>query len=190
MGGGAKGLVRLGDRSVMGHVLARLSPQVGQVALNANGAVDQSDALGMELVPDREHVDSGPLSGILTAMTWAQGLGQTHVVTAPCDTPFLPESLVTGLKDACETHDACLAIAVGRADAYATIPHPTCALWPVALADPLRAYLADGKRRVLAFADAYGAERAEFDADRVDPFLNVNTPADLEAAQARLAGEL
>ena len=37
MGGGDKGLLRLGQQSILAHVIERLSPQVSDLALNANG---------------------------------------------------------------------------------------------------------------------------------------------------------
>ena len=37
MGGGDKGLLRIGGDTLMGHVIARLDPQVADLAINANG---------------------------------------------------------------------------------------------------------------------------------------------------------
>ena len=63
--------------------------------------------------------------------------------------------------------------------------HPTFGLWPVALHDPLRAFLASGaKTSIRAFADAQGAARADFPDDGA--FSNLNTPQDLATAEARL----
>ena len=63
--------------------------------------------------------------------------------------------------------------------------HPTCALWPVALAPEVRAALESGLHRIGQFAAAYDPGRAVFDSQPLDPFLNVNTPEDLRRA-ARL----
>jgi molybdopterin-guanine dinucleotide biosynthesis protein A len=38
-----------------------------------------------------------PLGGILTALDWAQGLGEARVLTVAVDTPFLPADLVERL---------------------------------------------------------------------------------------------
>ena len=63
--------------------------------------------------------------------------------------------------------------------------HPTFGLWPVALRDDLRAALASGTRKVVAWSDPHGAIAAEFP----DPgaFFNVNTPDDLEEARRMAA---
>lgn len=52
MGGGDKGLLALGDGVILDHVLARLGPQVGAVALNANGAPDRFAGFGLPVLPD------------------------------------------------------------------------------------------------------------------------------------------
>ena len=61
--------------------------------------------------------------------------------------------------------------------------HPTFGLWPVALADDLRAALEDGLRKVVLWTDRHGAGEALFPAEPFDPFFNVNTPEDLARAR-------
>ena len=63
--------------------------------------------------------------------------------------------------------------------------HPVCGLWPVSAAQDLAGALALGERKVRAFAQHLGAEEVMFDT-LPDPFVNLNTPADLAQAEARL----
>ena len=63
--------------------------------------------------------------------------------------------------------------------------HPTVALWPVALRDDLRRALAEGEHKVGRWATERGAQTVVW-SERPDPFFNVNTPADLAEAEARL----
>jgi molybdopterin-guanine dinucleotide biosynthesis protein A len=57
------------------------------------------------------------------------------------------------------------------------------ALWPVGLRGDLRRALVErDERRVGAFIARHGATVVEWLVERVDPFLNVNTPEDLAAA--------
>ena len=63
--------------------------------------------------------------------------------------------------------------------------HPAFAMWDVALRDDLRAALHSGTRRMRDWMDARGALRVEIPGE--DPFFNINTPADLDAARRRLA---
>jgi molybdopterin-guanine dinucleotide biosynthesis protein A len=176
MGGGDKGLRPFRGGTLLGAVIARLSPQVADLALNAGGDPARFAAFGLPVIPDPVADQPGPLAGVLAAMDWAAGQGAATVVTVPCDTPFLPGDLVPRLILA---GNGGLAIAAsgGRL-------HPTVALWPVALRDDLRATLARGERKVRAFADRHGAALADFPLTTPDSFANANTPADL----ARLEG--
>ena len=59
---------------------------------------------------------------------------------------------------------------------------PVVGLWPVSAIKPLEAILhGDGRHSMLAFAEAIGARAVQL--DRAS--LNINTPADLAAAEKR-----
>ena len=179
MGGGDKGLLPLGRSTVLGHVVERLRPQVGPLALNANGDPARFDALGLPVLPDPVEGRPGPLAGVLAAMDWAAGLGAERVATAAADTPFPPDDLIVRLAAAGE--GVVLAATPGAAG---PLRHPTFGLWPVALRDDLRAALGRGVRKVVAWADPHGAAQALFPDEAA--FFNVNTPEDLERARARV----
>ncbi len=61
--------------------------------------------------------------------------------------------------------------------------HYTAALWPVALRDDLRAWLASGERRVGGFIARQGSMVVEWPVEPVDPFLNLNAPEDVSRAE-------
>ncbi len=61
--------------------------------------------------------------------------------------------------------------------------HYTAALWPVALRDDLRAWLASGERRVGGFIARQGSTVVEWPVAPVDPFLNLNAPEDVSRAE-------
>ncbi len=184
MGGGDKGLLLLDGRTLVDHVAARLAPQCARLALNANGDPSRFAALGLPVVADPVPDHPGPLAGILAGMEWAAAHGHAHVVTAAADTPFLPHDLVDRLRQSLLTEQAPIALAATPGDDGRPVVHPTFGLWPVSLRPALRAALAAGTRRVRQWAEAQGAAIALFPAAPYDPFLNVNTPADLAAARA------
>lgn len=194
MGGGDKGLLPLGDRPLLAHVIDRLSPQVGALALNANGAQDRFAALGLPVVPDSIAGFPGPLAGVLAGLDWAAQQGAETIVTVAADTPFFPRDLVVTLVDAAKgmTHPLVLAATprgIEKTKSMSTsglIRHPTFGLWPVALRDDLRAALKDGISKVVIWTDRHDGREAVFPTDAGDPFFNVNTPEDLEAARAML----
>jgi len=194
MGGGDKGLLPLGDGTLLDHVIARLAPQVAGMALNANGDPSRFDGVGLPVVADSIEGFAGPLAGVLAGLDWAAEQGAEAVVSVAADTPFFPNDLVARLQAeaAGQAHPLVLA-ATPRAEGEETksmsrsglIRHPTFGLWPVALRDDLRAALQDGLRKVVVWTGQHGGREALFDAPG-DPFFNVNTPDDLTRAQALL----
>jgi molybdopterin-guanine dinucleotide biosynthesis protein A len=177
MGGGDKGLRPLAGRPLLAHVLDRIRPQVDAVALSANGDPRRFASYGLPVLPDAQ--PGGPLAGVLAGMRWAAGQNPgAALLTVPTDTPLLPNDLVARLAAARGDGIACAASA-GRL-------HPVVALWPLALADALAAALAAGERGVGRFSAAHGLTDVEFCPDPVDPFMNVNDPDQLAAAEKLL----
>lgn len=181
MGGGDKGLRMLGDRRLIDHVIARLGPQCGPLALNANGDPARFADLGLPVLPDSVAEFPGPLAGVLAGLDWAATLGATQIVTAAADTPFFPADLVARLRAAAGPSG--LALAATPGDGGRLLRQPTFGLWPVALRDDLRAALSEGLRKIVIWTDRHAAGTATFAADPFDPFFNVNTPEDIAAAE-------
>lgn len=181
MGGGDKGLLPLGQGTILQHVIDRLEGQVAALALNANGNPARFSNLGLPVLADSVDGFAGPLAGVLAGLDWAAENGADHIVTAAADTPFFPPDLVPRLILAAETEGKPVALA--RTD---NGRHPTFGLWPVALREDLRKSLAEGTRKVVAWTDRHGTALAEFPTGRFDPFFNVNTPEDLALAQSYL----
>jgi molybdenum cofactor guanylyltransferase len=188
MGGGDKTLLDLGGRSMLACVVERLGPQVAALAINANGDPGRFERFGLPVLPDPVQGFVGPLAGVLAGMRWAAGIpAVTHVVTASGDAPFLPPDLVGKLGEALGERPS--AIAIGRSGGEL---HPVIGLWPVCLADDLEAALLAGTRKVLAWTDRHGTIPVDFpfiriDGEAIDPFLNANTPAELDEARRILA---
>lgn len=184
MGGGDKGLLSLGGRSLLDHVTARLAPQVAEIALNANGDPARFST-DLPVIADSVTGFAGPLAGVLAGLDWAAACGHSHIVTAAADTPFFPCDLVPRLLLA--SADAPIVLAATPDPKRGLSRHPTFGLWPVALRDDLRQALQDGIRKVVAWTDRHGTTLAEFDATPFDPFFNVNTPEDMTVAEGLLA---
>ncbi|MDP2082080.1 MAG: molybdenum cofactor guanylyltransferase MobA [Pseudotabrizicola sp.] len=179
MGGEDKGLRLLGDKSMIEHVIARMMPQAGRLAINANGDATRFAGFGLPVLPDPLPGFPGPLAGVLAAMDWAFALGAHRVVTVAADTPFFPADLILRLQQADGPAGFSLA-ATGDAPDW----HPTFGLWPVSLRHSLRRDLLAGQRKVISWALQHGARPALFDTVD-DPFFNINTPDDLAVARLR-----
>ena len=186
MGGGDKTLLALGGRSLLDHVVKRLVPQVGPLALSANGDPARFAGFGLPVLADTVEGYAGPLAGILTGIEWAS-IACDAVVTVAGDTPFFPKSMVERLAAAAATKRGAIAVASsgGRR-------HPTFALWPLGLHDALRRFLVDeDNRRVSTFIDRHDVVEVEFPmlasgGQQIDPFFNINTPDDLAIAERLL----
>jgi molybdopterin-guanine dinucleotide biosynthesis protein A len=182
--GADKAHLALGDRSVLGHVVHRLSSQVAPLLLNA--PADFAETFGLRLVPDTLAGQAGPLSGILSGMRAVAPDRSPHLLTAPCDSPFLPLDLLSRLRTAQE--DAEQIVIAASLDRM----HPVFGIWPVSLADDLEAWLSSpDNRRINAYLRRHRVVTVDFplvetSAGRLDPFLNLNTPEDLADAQRYL----
>jgi molybdopterin-guanine dinucleotide biosynthesis protein A len=188
MGGGDKTLLLLGGGRLLDHVVARLAPQVGPLALSANGDPSRFARIGLPVLADTVQGFAGPLAGLLTGIEWAAATSACRaLVTVAGDTPFLPKNLVERLAAAVEDRPGAIAIA-----SSAGKRHPTFALWPLSLRDALRHFLVDEDiRRVSAFIDRNEFVEVEFPllksrGHEIDPFFNINTPDDLAEAERLL----
>lgn len=186
MGGGDKCLRDLGGQPLLARVIDRLAPQVGALALNANGDPARFAAFGLPILPDSVAGFAGPLAGVLAGMDWAAGEGFPLIATAAADTPFFPRTLVAELHAAMTRAGTPLAVAVTEDAERGLSPHPTFGLWSVDLREDLRAALDGGLRKVIDWTRPHGCAEALF-AGAPEPFFNVNTPGDLDRAEALLA---
>ncbi|MDE2200636.1 MAG: molybdenum cofactor guanylyltransferase MobA [Rhodospirillales bacterium] len=178
-----KALIDLGGQSLLGRVLARVAPQVMAVAVSANGDPRRFAGSGLPVLADTVSGQPGPLAGVLAGMAWARTLDRnTLLLSVPVDAPFLPWDLVARLASARARSGKAIACAASRGRR-----HPVVALWPVTLATRLEADLRAGRCKVGEWADSVGCVEVDFAGGPPDPFLNINTPADLDAARAQLS---
>jgi molybdenum cofactor guanylyltransferase len=173
MGSVDKGLVELNGRPLIGHVLARLAPQVADVLINANQNLERYASFGAPVVPDAVGGFAGPLAGLHAGLTRAT---REFVVTVPCDSPFLPGDLVARLAAARAAHDAQLAVARTFDQ-----PHPVFALVRRDVLPHLAAFLEAGGRKIDAWYATLRIVEVAFD-DEADAFRNINTKDELAAA--------
>tara|TARA_R110000796_G_scaffold4244_12_gene16306 strand:+ start:201 stop:803 length:603 start_codon:yes stop_codon:yes gene_type:complete len=181
MGGGDKGLLRLGQQSILAHVIERLSPQVSDLALNANGDAKRFSDIDLSVLPDSIDGFAGPLAGVLAGLDWAAAHGADTIVTAAADTPFFPGDLVPRLLLASEGMIHPLVLAATPDATRGRVRHPTFGLWPVALRDDLRRALDGGLRKVVMWTEQHAGREALF--PHADAFFNINTPKDLTRAE-------
>ncbi len=179
MGGGDKGRLMLGDRSLIQRVIDRITPQVDAVVLNANGDLSRFDDLGLPVVADTIADYAGPLAGILAGMDWAAEHGYEWLITVASDTPAFPVDLAKRLTG----FDTPVVLAATPDPERGKIAQPTFGRWPVALREDLRAELNDGVRKIRQWTRAKGETLVLFGEH---DFFNINTPEDLAWAEQHL----
>lgn len=184
MGGGDKPMREIGGRTILDHVIERLSPQCDELVLNANGDPARFASFGLPVLADTVADYPGPLAGVLAALDWAaENRPQTlWVVSVAGDCPFLPGDLVERFHRAQQDESAELAVASsgGRS-------HPVIGLWSVALRHELRnALVEENLRKIDRWTARYRLATVAWPLEPVDPFFNANTVEDLSEAE-RLA---
>ncbi len=160
------------------HVLTRLSPQVGMVMINANQNPASYESFGAAVWPDEFPGFAGPLAGLQTGLRHCE---TPYLVTAPCDSPFLPADLVARLSKALNVQDADLAVAT-TGEGEQRQPHPVFCLLKTSLLDHLTAYLQNGGRKVETWYASVKAVEVRFEDEAA--FRNINTLEDLRRFEA------
>ncbi len=180
MGSVDKGMQPFNGLPMVAHVLARLAPQVDAVIINANRSVDAYAALGdshggYRVIPDAIGGFAGPLAGLQVGLLNA---ATPLLVTAPCDSPFLPLDLVARLFTGLEKANADLAVA----KTFDQV-HPVFCLVKRELEPHLRAFLATGQRKIDKWYASLNVVEISFD-DTASAFENINTLAELEKLES------
>jgi molybdopterin-guanine dinucleotide biosynthesis protein A len=181
MGGGDKPLLKIGNATILSRVIERMQPQCTRLILNANGDPARFAATGLSVIADDVPDFAGPLAGVLAGLDWAAACAPDieYVVSVPGDCPFLPRDLVVRLNRA--RTEAGLPLACARSGDWR---HPVVGLWPVGLrADLRQALTVAGLRKIEVWTARHGVALADWPAEPVDPFFNVNTPEDAAAAE-------
>jgi len=166
MGGADKGLQAFRGRPMVQHVVERLAPQVDELLINANRNAEAYARFGFRVVADEIEGFAGPLAGFERGLAHAGG---ELVVTAPCDSPFLPADLVARLRAALEARNAELAVARTGSQA-----HPVFSLMRRSVHASLRDFLSSGQRKIDRWYGGLSVVEVSFD-DEADAFLNINT---------------
>ena len=187
MGGGDKARIAIGGVPILERVLKRLAMQCAQVIINANGDPARFADTGLAVVPDSVAGFPGPLAGILAGLDWAAAHHPDipDVVSVPGDCPFLPTDLVARLSAARAA--AGVPMACARSGDWR---HPVVALWPVRLRENLRhALVEEDLRKIEIWTARHGIVTVDWPTEPIDPFFNVNTPEDAQAAEQMAALE-
>ena len=178
-----KALLKLGNDTLIGHVIRRVRPITDELLLITKSP-DEYTHLGLtmheDIVPQ-----AGALGGIHAGLTYAS---HETVLCVGCDTPFLVPNLLTHLITLLGQYDAVMPYTDAADDNKPTL-QTLCAVYAKHCLPIITQMLKESELRVHALH-----ERANvlclspeiwnvFDSEGVS-FFNVNTPADFEKAQS------
>ncbi len=167
MGGADKGLIDFEGRPLAAHVIERIAPQAGRIIISANRNLEAYAGFGHPLVRDELSDFQGPLAGIVAAGRQVEtGL----ICVVPCDTPRLPEDLVSRLRAAMDRESAEIAIAHDGERSQ-----QLCLLLQRGLLADMADYLERGGRRVISWIESHRWTTADF-SDQPQSFRNLNQP--------------
>lgn len=179
MDGEDKGLINLNGRAMIDYIITALRPQAGDIIINANRNLQRYGVYGLPVVADMQGDYIGPLIGMATGMHTTD---RPYIVTVPCDSPFIPGSLVETLYRALNDNLADISVAHDGARMQPVFAMLRCELLP-----SLLAYLDEGGRKIDTWYSQHRLAIADF-SDSPDTFLNLNTPEDKLALENRITG--
>lgn len=177
MGGVDKGLQTVNNIPMVAHVLARLAPQVGSLMISANRNLSAYATFGLPVWPDANDDFTGPLAGIQAGL---QNCHTPYLVTAPCDSPFLPGNVVSELAKALENTASDIAVAATSGINSKIQTQPVFMLMKTTLLIDLTTFLNEGGRKIETWYRRLHYTEVVFP-DAL-PFRNINTPNELREA--------
>jgi len=177
MGGVDKGLQNHHGVPLAMHALMRLSPQVGEIMINANRNLGAYESMGVPVWPDTLSDYAGPLAGFLTGLERCE---TPWLVTVPCDSPLFPTDLVARLALALEAADAEVAMAATMEGGVLQV-QPVFCLMKSEVLESLVRFTQSGQRKIDKWTAQLRCVEVAF--DDAEAFTNANTPDELKALQ-------
>ena len=176
-----KNLAKLGNMSLLDHVLAKVNKKFEKILVVSNQNLNIKKLNSITIVSDCIQGNLGPLVGVLTAMKWIKENNEQYqwIATFPCDTPFFDTSIIEKYKSKISLNESLLYFVKSNQKR-----HNIFGLWSVKLMDTLENDLVNNNfRKVEKWADKIGVKIIDIKSDKFDHFFNINTKMDLEEAK-------
>ena len=167
MGGVDKGLLDLGGKPMIAHIVERLRPQVRTIIINANRNQNEYKRWSDTVIKDSIGEFDGPLAGVASGLEVAD---TNLILTVPCDSPLIAENLASRMHSQLVHDNADIAVA-SDGDRL----QPVFMLLQRSLLSSIVEFLQAGERKIDKWFAQHGITEVDF-SDRPETFLNVNTP--------------
>ncbi|MDE0688716.1 MAG: molybdenum cofactor guanylyltransferase [Candidatus Poribacteria bacterium] len=186
-----KALMRLGDNSLIGHVIHRMCLVTNELLLITNSPAEYAH-LDVPMHGDIL-LGTGALGGIYTGLKRAS---HNTVLCVACDSPFVEPKLLTYLVSVLGEYDAVMPythreIHASHNDVQITL-QTLCAAYSKRCLPIIKSMLRDSELRVHALQERAHIKRVSpevwqaFDPEGMS-FFNINTPEDFESADAYMS---
>ena len=184
-----KALMKLGEDSLIGHVIRCMQNVTDELLLITNSPTAYAH-LGVRMHGDILP-DTGALGGIYTGLTYAS---HEAVLCVACDSPFLNSNLLAYLVSVLGEYDAVMPETYAhRKDTQITL-QTLCAAYSKRCLPIIELMLRESELRVHALQERAHIKRVSpdiwqaFDPDGMS-FFNINTPEDFERADSYMRSQ-
>ena len=178
MGGVDKGLVVLGGKPLVAHVIERLAPQVKQIIISANRNLPEYRNWADTVIKDSIGEYDGPLAGMASGLEVST---TDYVLTVPCDSPLLALDLANRMYGKLTSAKAKVAVASDGKRLQ-----PVFMLIHRSLLTSMEAFLQAGERKIDKWFDQHAVTVVDF-SDEPETFININTLEEKEELASKYA---
>lgn len=176
MGGIDKGLIPFHEKPLIESAIAKLKPQTQSIIINANRNLTKYAGYGYPVIMDETPDFSGPLAGFSVGL---RACKTPYLLTAPCDSPLLPNNLAQNLSAEMDRGDFQLVYASSKEADGKVWAQPVFCLMRANLQDSLASFLLKGDLKIDRWFKELRSSTVIFDDPQV--FANVNTPEELKS---------
>jgi len=181
LGGIDKAGLLIGKRTCLDWVFDNLARNIDTIAISlAHGGTSdlRPNLPRIKDVPSPKG-NGGVAFAILACLQWARDKNLDFIVTTPVDTPFLPHNFTQDLIANYKAANQETPIAVSSDGRL----HGLHALWPTQCLENLTdLVMFDNIYKIQRLHSALGSTLCHFEIGAYDPFININTPKDIEKA--------
>ena len=178
MGGIDKGLVPFMGKPLIEHAIARLTPQVTAILINANRNQDRYAQYGHAVIADHHPDFAGPLAGFAAGL---EHCNTEYLLSVPCDSPVFPLNLSERMLETMINTQSDIVYASSLDLSGATWAQPVFCLMRRSVQQSLQAFLDQGGRKIDRWFETLPSSTVVF-ADSA-AFANTNTPEELQALE-------
>ena len=181
-----KSQVKLGDKILIDYILSEIADLYKDILIVANEPIKFLNSDNIYLIKDIQK-DLGPLGGVFSAMKWVRDNKKDYkwISTFPIDTPFFKKDHLIKFYKEINLDKSNLFFMKSK-----NTRHNIFGLWSLELFEKLELALDKGDRKVELWANKIGVKTIDFEHENnKDPFFNINTEEDLEAAKKMLQND-